>query len=96
MAFSYTVKWKQMMPPDVRAGGIVYWMGGSFTDAQDDDSSDMALGTDHGATEVLHFHGVNLTDTDEAVYVAVSGATVTITVATNDDDGTWEAYVIEY
>jgi len=95
MAFSYAVKWKLMMPPDPKAGGIVYWMGGSFTDCQAAGST-MALGTDHGVTEILHFDGTNLTDTDEPVYVAISGATVTLSVGTNDDDGTWEAYVLEY
>ena len=56
----------------------------------------MNLGVDHGATEILHIEGTNLTDTDENVRWAVSAAVVTVATATNDDDGTWEAYVLEY
>jgi len=95
MAFSYAVKWKLMMPPDPKAGGIVYWMGGSFTDAQNGGST-MNLGVDHGVTEILHIDGTNLTDTDENVRFSISSAVVTVDVGTNDDDGTWEAYVLEY
>ena len=95
MGFSYAVKWKHMMPPDPKAGGIVYWMGGSFTDCQAGGST-MNLGVDHGVTEILHIEGTNLTDTDENVRFAVSSAVVTMSVDTNNDDGTWEAYVLEY
>lgn len=95
MAFSYAVKWKILMPPCPEAGGKVWWMGGSFTDCQAAGST-MNLGVDHGATEILHIDGTNLTDTDENVRFAISAAVVTISVGTNDDDGTWEAYVLEY
>ena len=95
MAFSYTVLGIQQLPPSIYARGKQFRMWGSFTDAQSGGSA-MDFATDYGMTECEHFRGTNLTDTDEVVQVAISGAEVTITTVSNDDDGTWDGVFIQY
>jgi len=90
MTFSYTVEGENPWPGYSGASGAVVELAGTFTDCQSGGST-MALGIDHGVKSIIHFHATNLTDADEEVQVAVSGATVTITTVTNDDDGTWHA-----